>query len=484
MTDPTTTPATLVHIDPTTLLDHPSNVRDDLGDLNELTASIRHVGVLEPLVVVPTDDGHRILTGHRRKAAAIAAGLTTVPCYERPDLADDRDQLLAILIENLRRDDLSELEEARGYQQLLDLGLSATKIAKATGTPRARVRDALAVTKSDTALTTAATHGLTLDQALVLTEFADDHEALATLTDSAVEDPDGLLHVASRIRQDRERQGQYERLVAEHEAAGVTILDQRPDSYSTKALGVPRTLDALVDGDDQALDADRHASCPGHGVWIETSSWHDPRPIYACVDPQTYGHRNRYGTGGENKLPEDAKAERREVIENNKAWRAAEPVRRDHIRSLLAAGKVPKGTLRFITAEIMADPAEIGRGSDEMIAQLAGITAEPTETDLYRRGRTAGPTLAAKASDARLPLVLLAQVAAAREQSMDVHTWRSTNAQAEARWLNYLAATGYPLSPIEQTVIDKTAAASDDPEDQPSTAESPGREASTDETAA
>jgi ParB family chromosome partitioning protein len=135
-----------------------------------------------------------------------------------------------MLIENLRRDDLTELEEARGYQQLLDLGLSATKIAKATGTPRARVRDALAVTKSDTALSTATHHGLTLDQALVLTEFADDHEALATLTDTAVEDPDGLLHVASRIRQDRERQAQYEGLVAEHEAAGVTILDQRPDS--------------------------------------------------------------------------------------------------------------------------------------------------------------------------------------------------------------------------------------------------------------
>ena len=94
----------------------------------------------------------------------------------------------------------------RGYQQLLDLGLSATKIAKATGTTRTRVRDALAVTKSDTALCTASAHGLTLDQALVLTEFAGDDEALDTLTDAAVEDPDRLLHVASRIRQDRERQ--------------------------------------------------------------------------------------------------------------------------------------------------------------------------------------------------------------------------------------------------------------------------------------
>ena len=85
-------------------------------------------------------------------------------------------------------------------------------------------------------------------------------------------------------------------------------------------------------------------------------------------------------------------------------------------------------------------------------------------------GRTAGPALEAKASDARLPLVLLAQVAAAREQSMDVHTWRQSTATAEARWLTFLAGTGYPLSAIEQTVIDKAGANQDSDEavvDQP-----------------
>ena len=472
MTNPTT--SALVHLDPNGLLDHPGNVRDDLGDLDELTASIRQVGVLEPLVVVPTDEGHRIVTGHRRKAAAIAAGLDTVPCHERPDLAADSDQVLAMLVENLRRDDLTEVEEARGYQQLLDLGLSATKIAKVTGTSRTRVRDALAVTKSDSALNTAAAHGLTLDQALVLTEFDGDEDAVDALTNAALEDPDGLLHVASRIRQDRERQAQYEQLVAEHEAAGVTILDQRPEGYGTKALTAPRLLDALTDGDGQDIDPEPHADCPGHAVWIETYSWQEPRATYACVDPQAHGHRNRYGTDDENKPPEEAKAERREVVENNKAWRAAEPVRRDHIRTLLNAGKVPKGTLRFVTAEIMADPAEIGRGTDDMIAELTGHVAEATDTSLYQWGRTVGPAIEAKASDARLPLVLLAQVAAAREQSMDVQTWRRTTARAEARWLSFLAATGYTLSDIEQAVIDNAATAEgdDDGEDEPVTATS------------
>jgi ParB family chromosome partitioning protein len=475
----TPTASTLVHLDPNSLLDHPANVRVELGDLDELAASIRQVGILEPLVVVPTDDGHRIVTGHRRKAAAIAAELATVPCYERPDLVAKSDQVVAMLIENLRRDGLTELEEARGYQQLLDLGLSATKIANATGTSRTRVRDALSVTKSNTALTAATAHGLTLDQALVLTEFEGDKAALEVLTDTAVEEPDDLLHVASRIRQERERQAEHGRLVADHEAAGVKILEQRPDSHGTSSLSVPRVLDALIDDNDQVLDPDKHRSCPGHAVWIESSSWQAPRPSYACVDPQTYGPQPL-----RHRRPEQAarrnKTERREVIENNKAWRAAEPVRRDHIRTLLNAGKVPKGTLRFVTAEIMADPVEIGRGADDMIAALTGHTCEAPDTSPYQYGRTVGPALQTKASEARLPLVLLAQVAAAREQSMDVHTWRQTTAKPEARWLTYLAGTGYTLSAIEQTVVNNSASS----DDEPSAGDQPGNDASGDEAAA
>jgi hypothetical protein len=110
----------------------------------------------------------------------------------------------------------------------------------------------------------------------------------------------------------------------------------------------------------------------------------------------------------------------------------------------------------------MADPAEIGRGSDDMIAELTGHVAEATETSLCQWGRTVGPAIEAKGSDARLPLVLLAQVAAAREQSMDVQTWRRTTARAEARWLAYLAGIGYTLAEIEQSVIDNAATAERD----------------------
>ena len=98
----------LLELDPRQLLDNPHNPRTDLGDLGELTDSIRAVGVLEPLIVTPTDAGsYLLLFGHRRRAAAIAAGLVTVPCDVRVEYAGkSAEQIADMLAENLHRRDL------------------------------------------------------------------------------------------------------------------------------------------------------------------------------------------------------------------------------------------------------------------------------------------------------------------------------------------------------------------------------------------
>jgi hypothetical protein len=103
----------LVWLDPRALVGNPANVRGDLRNLDELAESITESGIVEPLVVVPLEDGHRILAGHRRAAAAVIAELDVVPCWVRADLAEaESDQLAAALIENVQRDDLTPLEEA------------------------------------------------------------------------------------------------------------------------------------------------------------------------------------------------------------------------------------------------------------------------------------------------------------------------------------------------------------------------------------
>ena len=90
----------------------------DEEQLDELVASIREVGVLQPVVVRPVGDGYELIMGERRWRATQAAGLDTIPAIVRQ--TDDGDMLRDALLENLHRAQLNPLEEAAAYQQLLD----------------------------------------------------------------------------------------------------------------------------------------------------------------------------------------------------------------------------------------------------------------------------------------------------------------------------------------------------------------------------
>src|SRR6202007_3283664 len=99
---------------------NPDQPRKFLGDLRELTESIKEKGVLEPLLVrfVPRDDCYYIISGERRYHASRGAGLREVPCIEK--IADDAETLELALIENLQRTHLTRFEEADGLQRLAD----------------------------------------------------------------------------------------------------------------------------------------------------------------------------------------------------------------------------------------------------------------------------------------------------------------------------------------------------------------------------
>jgi ParB family transcriptional regulator, chromosome partitioning protein len=88
--------------------------------VTELAASLKTggIGLVEP-IVVPVEGGYRMVGGHRRATAAILAELPTVPCFERPDLADsDPDQIAAMIAENVHRKNLTGDEEVAAYAQL------------------------------------------------------------------------------------------------------------------------------------------------------------------------------------------------------------------------------------------------------------------------------------------------------------------------------------------------------------------------------
>jgi ParB family chromosome partitioning protein len=110
--------------------------------IKELAASIREVGILQPLVVRSTSDGFELIAGERRLRAAREAGLDRVPVLIRQ--AEDNESMQLALVENLQREDLNPLETAAAYQALMEgFGLTKEQLARRLGKSRAAVTNTL-----------------------------------------------------------------------------------------------------------------------------------------------------------------------------------------------------------------------------------------------------------------------------------------------------------------------------------------------------
>lgn len=143
----------LVMIAVSEIYQHPDNPRKDLGDLSELTESIKKKGVMQNLTVIPghfedgewKDDCYTLIIGHRRCAAAKTAGLAEVPC--RVVEMDKKEQVSTMLEENMQRSDLTIFEQAQGFQMMLDLGDTEETIAEKTGFSRTTIKHRLNLAK-------------------------------------------------------------------------------------------------------------------------------------------------------------------------------------------------------------------------------------------------------------------------------------------------------------------------------------------------
>jgi len=125
---------------------NPDQPRKALGDLRELSDSIKEKGVLEPLLVrfVPREECYYIISGERRYHASRAAGLRELPCIEK--IADDAETLELALIENLQRKDLTPFEEAEGLHRLAaQYDYTHDDIARKIGKARSSVTETLSL---------------------------------------------------------------------------------------------------------------------------------------------------------------------------------------------------------------------------------------------------------------------------------------------------------------------------------------------------
>ncbi|GAH41900.1 unnamed protein product [marine sediment metagenome] len=124
----------------------PNQARTELGDIEELMASIKEKGILQPIIVREKNNRYEIIAGERRCIAAKNVGLKDIPCIEMN--VSDNEAMEIALIENLQRKDLGVFEEADGLNALADMyGYSHKQISEKIGKARSTITEILSISK-------------------------------------------------------------------------------------------------------------------------------------------------------------------------------------------------------------------------------------------------------------------------------------------------------------------------------------------------
>ncbi|MFE9690839.1 ParB/RepB/Spo0J family partition protein [Micromonospora sp. NPDC005806] len=434
----------LAQLDPRELVAHPTNLRTQLGDLTELRASIAASGVLQALTVVPEDGGMRIVAGHRRAAAAaeaIEAGEwpdgtpQTVPCLVRPDLEGLAPaQVVAMLIENDQRADLTESERANGYAQLELFGLDIAEIARRTGRSQKHVKSALKLkTLGDVAAEAADAGKLTLEDVAALEEFEDDPKAMERIL-KGVESGWGVRHRVQEEKRKRDDKSATEQLTEELTAGGVRVL-KKPKDWPWNCAATK--VEDLVDADDQPLDVEQVKTLEGFGAIIE-GSYGNMRAVIVCEDPDAHGYKRTKWTQYKSpaaKVAEELK--KREAEERRQKLLDAGEVRRRFLVETWGSAKAAKALLVDAMRAAVVMPGCYDRAETEMVEALAGGDVSDAQT----------------AGIDRLNRLLVARFVAAHEANTStVAAGRYSNREhLVLPWLDRLVAEGYELSDAEKT---------------------------------
>ena len=309
-----------IHIDQ--LVVHPKNVRRDVGNVVDLANSISEQGILQPLVVAPYLEAHEgeqyiIIAGHRRHAGAKLANVDALPCVIRDDINTEPRQLEAMIVENTQRTDLTVLEEAEGYQALLEFpGYSVKSVAKATGRSQATVRKRLLLNKlNEDAKGKLEDHTLNVDQALVLVDFADDEGATERLLDAAANGRDWAFQSRMETRR-RDAPAKTE--------AAKKDLEEADAKYVPEASLYTGGWNRIYENEANAITIEAHVAA-GHHCTVDTWGdihWHEKPVKPAKVKVE---------------LTDEEKEEKQREAALTAALQIAHAVRAEHIKTVIKA---------------------------------------------------------------------------------------------------------------------------------------------------
>lgn len=224
----------IVMLDRALLKPHPDNPRKNLGDLTELTESIKRSGIMQNLTVVPdtVENGkYRIVIGHRRFAASGMAGIDRLPCVISD--MDAMEQLATMMSENMQRNDLTIAEQAAGVQMMLDLGETVDTVSEKTGLSKDSVRKRAKIsTLGKKVLNAAEQGGVTITDLLRIADIEDtkEREHIMDLAGNGLEYR-GNIRQALR-KQDLDKK--LERARAQMEEHGIKPVKNEWDGYHTR----------------------------------------------------------------------------------------------------------------------------------------------------------------------------------------------------------------------------------------------------------
>jgi ParB family chromosome partitioning protein len=509
----TTTTPELIHLDPNAI-EIEDNVRLDPRLDRDFLASIEEHGVLTPVLAVRIagQDKPVVRDGQRRIQAARQVGLNTVPVYVRTVQGDDTAVRARRVIEQIvfsdHRAPLTEAERARGINQLLLDGVSATKVAKGLSTTKDAVAAARVAIDSEKAMTALDAGQLSLVEASRFVEFDGDDEAQAELI--KVAGTDQFDHTVAQLQVEREERRRWAEAAAAYTAKGYTVLEDRPgwydkiyisahnlkdaeghaltderiadldpqhwavwldsaEAYVDTATGdtVPEDeidFDTLDDPDMEPAEGYRHyrtvsevtvwepnyfcCDLAGAGVtmpdWLARQQGVDLDELTDASDPDGAAARER----AREEKAEKERAERRKLIALNKLGQAAETVRREWVRdNLLSRKTAPKGAALFLAQVVATTPYLFDDYHGKRVAhELLGLADNETPEMAVSKLPATG--------DGRALVILLGMVLATMEARTTKDAWRNADAVTKS-YLRLLEENSYPLSEVEQVVLGK-----------------------------
>jgi ParB/RepB/Spo0J family partition protein len=428
----------MIHVSQIRILEG-HNARGDVGDVSELAASIEALGLLQALTVVElgAEDGqpvYGLIAGERRLTAARQVGLLEVPCVVQ-DL-DERQRVAAMLVENLQREDLAVLEEARGIRRLADMGLSQREIARQLGRGQSHVSKRLALLALPEEIQAAIdrprdprdrdSRGITLAEALELTKLEGHPERQAEAFARGWNVAAAVKGHLQDLERDRAKAAARSRLMS----AGVRVLKER-DYYSWTSLRERPLLGQGREHEPAAipLTVEAHKGEPCHAAAIDREG----KVAFVCDDPARHPEVDRR-TAAQIVKARDEQAEQRE---DNRRRREASRGRREAIERVLAGAN--SSNLPFAAAQVTAH----WRHEETKVAcGLLGL--EPVEEHgQYGTHRDYRASLSryAAGSMAAGARALLALALACGEASVG-STWAGTS-ELGRRHMEALAAAGY-----------------------------------------